>query len=77
MSSLDVPSLAEKCEGSCDKSSTKSKNSSVLIRESLLSSMDVSNSEDSLYLLGKCVNCVGSKPTVSSMGTSNSGSSDV
>ena len=49
----------------------------VLIRESLLSSVDGSTSEDSLYLLDKCVDLVGSEPTVSSMGTRNLGSSDM
>ena len=74
---LDVPSLSDKDECSCDKSSTNSKNSSVLIRELLLSSVDGSTSEDSFYLLDKCVDWVGSEPTVSSMVTRNLGSSDM
>ena len=44
VSSLDVPSLSDKSEDSCDKSSTNSKDSSILIRESLLSSVDGSTS---------------------------------
>ena len=74
---LHVPSLSDKGEGSYDKSSTKSKNFSVFIRGSLLSSVDGGASEGILFVLDKLVHWVGSLPTVTSMGTRSSGSSDI
>ena len=70
-SCLDVPSLSDKGEGSCDNSSTNSKNSFVSIRESLLSSVDGNLSEVSLYLFDRCVLWVESEPALSSVGTKN------
>ena len=77
VSFLNVPSLCDIDEGSCDKSSTKSKNSSVFIWESVLSYEDGSINEGLIFLLDKWVDLVGSEPTDSSMGTRNLGSSDI
>ena len=64
-------------EGFCDKSSTKSKNSSVFIRESLFSFVDGSTRESSEFSLGKLVSFVWVESMDSSLGTKRLGSSDI